>query len=276
MSRRRSRRSTKRIIGYAAVGVVSVALIVLIILGLVRTPGGESPQVKDPDVVVDGVGYEKRRELQHLLLIGVPDDESLGAQYLTLITMNRSAEEYVITNIDYRINAWIKPLNVYDSRVNEYGLIQASIGKAQIYGDGAQTSSWNTARAVERMLDISIYSVMCLRTSGSEAPEFQSAPAMALSKLLAEINNVCATTGKPFAAAAKDVCVWSEFAGSAGLQDLVDRLNRYTCTSARPYTLVGAPVSEGVYEISQQELDRLKVELFLKKIDTETSTGGES
>lgn len=276
MSRKRSRRRIKKAIGYAAVGLVSAALIVLIVVGLVRTPGGESPQVKDPDVVVNGVGYERRRELQHILLIGVPDDESMGAQYLTLITMNRSTEEYVFTNIDYRINAWIKPLNVYDSRVNEQGLIQAAIGKAQTYGDGSQTSSWNTARAVERMLDISIYSVMCLHTSGSEVPQFQSAPAMALSKLLNEINIVSATTGKPFVTAARDVCVWSEFAGQADLQDLIDRLNSYTCTSVRPYALVGVPVSEGLYEISQQELDRLKVELFLRKIDSEASTGGQS
>lgn len=276
MSKRRSRRKIKKMIGYTAVGLVSILLIVLIVLGLTRTPGGEDPLVKNPVLVVDGVGYEKRRDLSHVLMIGVPDDEALGAQYLTLVTMDRTTNQYFITNIDYRIKALVEPLNVRVSTANEQGLVESAIGKAQTYGDGSQTSSWNTAQTVERMLDINISTVICLHVTGGEAPQFQSAPAAALSTLLADIDSAVATTGKTFPAVVADTCVWSDITGRGDFQNLLEQLNAYTCTSTQPYVLTGTPLEDGTYEVDQNKLNDLKIQLFLKKIDTEVTDGGES
>lgn len=276
MSRRRSRRRIKKMVGYAAVGLVSVVLVVMIVLGLVRTPGDVDTLERDPDVVMDGEGYDRRRELKHTLMIGVPDDDSMGAQYLTLITTDTTTGQYYFTNIDCRIKTWIKPLNVRDSNANEQGLIEAALGKAQTYGNGGQTSSWNTAEAIERMLDISITTVICLHTTGGEAPLFQSAPTLALSTLLSDIRSSAASTGKTFKAAVNDICVWSNFTSEKEFENLIERLNSYTCTPESPYTLGGTPVSDGLYEVDQRELNDLKARLYLKKVDTETLGGGKS
>lgn len=272
MSRRRSKRRIKRMVGYAAVVLVSVALVVLIILGLVRTPGGGDPLIKEPDAVIDGEGYEKRRDLKHTLIIGVPDDDSLGAQYLTLITTDMVTKQYYFTNIDYRIKASIKTIDKH----NRYSLIEAAIGKAQTYGDGGRTSSLNTAEAVASMLDISVPDVICLRTTGGEAPLFQSAPAAALSNLLIDIKSEVAKTGSNFTAATKNVCIWSGLDTEDKLNYLIEQLNSYACTPESPYTLSGTPVSEGLYEVDQKQLNDLKVHLYLRKIDAETAVGGQS
>lgn len=272
MSRRRSRRRIKRMVGYGAVGLVSVVLVVLIVLGLVRTPGGGDPLVKEPDVVIDGEGYEKRRELKHTLIIGVPDDDSLGAQYLTLITTDMTTKQYYFTNIDYRIKTKIKAIDSH----NRQELIEAAIGKAQTYGDGGRTSSLNTADAVARMLDIGVPDIICVRTTGGEAPLFQSAPAAALSNLLTDIKSTVAKTGKNFTAATSEVCVWSGLDTEDKLDYLIKQMNTYACTPESPYTLSGTPVSEGLYEVDQKKLNDLKVRLYLKKVDTETTAGGQS
>lgn len=276
MSRRRSKRRVKKMVGYGAVGLVSVVLVVLIVLGLVRTPGEVDPLVRDPDVVIDGEGYDRRRELRHTLMIGVPDDDSFGAQYLTLITTDMTTKQYYFTNIDYRIKTWIKPLNVRDNTANEQGLIEAALGKAQTYGNGGQTSSWNTAEAIERMLDISITTVICLHTTAGEAPMFQSAPATALTNLLTDIKSSVVSTGKSFKVAVGDICVWSNFTSEKEFENLIEQLNSYTCTPESPYTLGGTPVSEGLYEVDQKKLNDLRVRLYLKKVDTETTVGGQS
>lgn len=278
MSKRRSRRKIKKMIGYTAVGLVSILLIVLIVLGLTRTPGGEDTLEKDPVLVVDGVGYEKKRDLDHVLMIGVPDDEALGAQYLTLVTMDRTTNQYFITNIDYRIKALVEPLNVLVSTANEQGLVEIAIGKAQTYGDGSKTSSLNTAQAVERMLDINISTVICLHVTGGVVPQFQSDPVAALSTLLTDIDSAVTTTGKTFSDVVADTCVWSDITTRDKFQNLLDQLNAYNCTSTQPYVVTGTPLEEeeGTYEVDQKELNDLKIQLFLKKIDTETTDGGTS
>lgn len=272
MSKRRSKRRIKKMVGYAAVVLVSVVLVVLIILGIVRTPGGEDPLIKEPDVVINGEGYEKRRDLRHTLIIGVPDDDSLSARYLTLITTDMATKQYYFTNIDYRIKASIRPSDKH----NRQELIEAAIGKAQAYGDGGRTSSLNTAEAVARLLDISVPDAICLRTTGGEVPLFQSAPAAVLSTLLSDIKSVAAKTGENFTAATSDVCVWSGLDTEDKFNYLIEQLNTYTCTPGSPYTLGGTPVSEDLYEVDQNKLNDLKVRLYLKKIDAETMAGGQS
>lgn len=275
---RRREKHTKKVVGYSLVAVVSVVLVAAIAVGLIRSRDqhGDIDQIQ-PDVIIDDVGYEKNRDLVHILFIGVPESGKKEATYLTVLSIDQSHQKYFFTNIDCRLKARVDLINEYGVSVGS-GYIETNVGSAQLYGDGAQRSSWNTAHAVDRILDINIRRVICVRLTSTEQPLFQTSPLRALESMKVDILGRT-ELGVDFQSALNEVCVWADdITGSTDIDALIEQLNGYECTSSPdPYSLVGGEVDDkGIATISQQSINTLKTRLYLREIGPVSTTAEES
>lgn len=274
----RHKKRTKKIVGYSLVAVVSVVLVACIAIGLIqsRDRRGSIDQNRS-DVVIDGVGYEKNRDLMHILFIGVSDGSRKEAKYLTVLSIDQSHRKYFFTNIDSRIKTRVDPINEYGVSAGETSYIETTLGRAQVYGDGTQRSSWNTAYAIDRMLDINIRRVICMRLSSTEQPLFQTSPLKALESMKVDIMERTGQ-GVDFQSALDEICVWADdITGSGDIDALIEQLNGCECTSSpEPHALMGGePDDNGVVTVSRQAINDLKIRLYLREIGPVSTTAEE-